>query len=350
MNWIKENYEKFLLALAGFVLLAVSGWLIFNALTFPSLFEDVRREVPPNNKIPPLDTSAIDAAKAEVEKPGSWNANPKERGSLFVSRKYIIKDDTLYDPQEKGAPPIHDKVTNPWNGGTAAIPNDWFFDNNLDPLNDNVLNEDPDGDGFTNADEWIGMDPDHPGTKPTNPQDKNSHPPYWTKLRLTRWTRVPFRLIFKGYNGDIKKPETLEFAVNTLDVRQASQLELKVGDQIKGTKFKIKSFTPKTVVDANGIEKDLSELQIEDIETGKPLTLIFNTIIDSPDSYGTFKFLLSGPEFTVKLEKTFALPPEPNNFFKLIDITQTQATIENVKTHEQIKVPAMQTAAPRRSP
>ena len=34
------------------------------------------------------------------------------------------------------------------------VPNKWFTDNKLEILDSNILNEDPDGDGFTNLEEW----------------------------------------------------------------------------------------------------------------------------------------------------------------------------------------------------
>ena len=45
------------------------------------------------------------------------------------------------------------------------------------------LTQDPDGDGFTNLDEWQFH---------TNPTDKSSHPDYLTKLKMKSFTREPF--------------------------------------------------------------------------------------------------------------------------------------------------------------
>jgi len=76
--------------------------------------------------------------------------------------------------------------------------------------------QDPDGDGFTNLEEWQGH---------TNPTDRNSHPEYYTKLKLISASEEPFRLIFSSWMGDT-------YQINTIDFNQPTQF-LKVGDTIK---------------------------------------------------------------------------------------------------------------------
>ena len=67
------------------------------------------------------------------------------------------------------------------------VPNEWFERFNLPIQDADVLEQDPDGDGFTNLDEWQG------GTDPTN---KDSHPDYLTKLHLVSATEEQFRFHF----------------------------------------------------------------------------------------------------------------------------------------------------------
>jgi hypothetical protein len=201
-----------------------------------------------------------------------------------------------------------------------------------------VLNEDPDGDGFTNLDEWKGLKGD--GSDSTDPQDKNSHPPYWSKLRLVQYIKQPFRLQFNAYDGDPKKPETMSFQINTVDVQQPSQF-VKIGDTIQGTKFKVIGFEAKSIPNpATGSNTDVSELTVQNNETSDKVALVLDTIVDSPDSYALFDYLWANKEFEVKKGKEFVLLPEATLRYKLIDITEDEALIQT-PTGQQVRIPRL---------
>src|SRR5271157_415663 len=120
MNWIKQNYDQFILALVALLLCAVSAYLIMNALGFQQTFASIEAQVYHNNNVPPVDTSDIQAAVAALKKPATWDLTDTE-GSLFISIPYIIgQDGTLIDPRtSKNA--LH-----------APVPNKWLIDNKLD--------------------------------------------------------------------------------------------------------------------------------------------------------------------------------------------------------------------------
>ena len=309
MDWIKKNVDQFALALLALLLLAVSAMLILNEWNFRQTFAGLRGDVARNNNIPPLDVKPLDDANAAIAKPAAWGTH---KGSLFVSRKYIIKDGLPYDPSEDTSKPLH-----------PPVPNGWFLEHNLDLLDPGVLEEDPDGDGFTNLDEWQGK---------TDPNNKDSHPPYYTKLRLEKYVKQPFRLIFKA------RPDADSFQIDTVDIKQPTQI-LKVGDQVAGTKFKIVQFDEKKIVDANGVEKDVSELTLQNTETGTKVVLVKEKLVDSPDSYALLKYLWDGTGLKVKKDQTFTLKPEADVEYKLIDFTETEALIQLIKTGEKITVP-----------
>lgn len=54
-----------------------------------------------------------------------------------------------------------------------------------------------------------------------------------------------FRVVFKSYNGDPTKPESVDFQINTLD-RTGPTRFYKLGQTIEGTKWKFERFEPKT--------------------------------------------------------------------------------------------------------
>jgi hypothetical protein len=314
MDWIKKNYEKFALLVLSVALLAASAYLVWDMRNFLTIFEDIKDNGAHSDKIAPLETKNMETAKAALEKPTVWSAH---KGSVFVSQKYILKDGQPVRPEVDG-PMLH-----------PPVPNPWFAEHNLDITDSDVLTADPDGDGFTNFDEWQGG---------TDPQDKKSHPAYTTKLRLVKFIKVPFRLMFKS------RPDDSSFQLDTIDVRQPTQI-LKVGDQIAGTKFKIIKFEEKKITNkATDSIEDVSELTIQNNETGEKLVLVLEKLVDSPDSYALFKYLWDNTDVKVKKDKEFSVKPEDDVKYKVIDIQESEATIENVKTHDKIKIPHLEDA------
>ncbi|HWL54228.1 MAG TPA: Amuc_1099 family pilus-like system protein [Chthoniobacteraceae bacterium] len=314
MDWIKQHYDRFILLLFGLGLIASSVVLFGKTREFPKRFDPVLAKVEPGTAFKPAEVTTLENAIAHIDKPTLWQSHA---GSLLVSRKYLVQDGKLVDPLEGGGITIH-----------PPVPNEWLLEHNLDLLDSNILNEDPDGDGFTVLDEFNAK---------TDPQDKASRPPYWTKLRLKQALLRRFRLKFAAYVDD-------SFQINTLDLRQPSQF-LKLGETIGGTKFKLLSFEKKTVTNENtGSEQDISELTVQNEETQENVVLILNRIVDSPDSFADLVLLWDGSQYRVKKDQTFALKVEPDVEYKLIDIRPNQAVITNLKTNERITVPRLEGA------
>ena len=321
MDWIKKNYDRFVLLLLAVALLASSGWLIWSAKSFPECFAPLLTPVTHGKKVTNLETAAIERAKGSITTPAAWGTHP---GSLLVSRKYFVKRD------ESGQAVLVDPFDNASNSLHPPIPNAWFREHGLADriLDTDVLDQDPDKDGFSNLDEYLGK---------TDPLDPNSHPPYLTKLRLKQFKKNPFRLKFEAYDGEGS------FQINTVDVRQPTQF-VKLGETIPGTKFTAKKFEKKSVFNPRTqLETDISELTIKHNESGLEVVLILGQVTDSPDQYARFAFLWDHTEFTVKKGDKFSLKPEPNIVYKLIDIRDEEAVITNEKTEgDPIKVPRLE--------
>jgi hypothetical protein len=313
MDWIKANYEKAILLLLALVLLGMSANLILNAKSFDQTFDAIRGQVTKNNNVPPPDMKGLDRASAELQQTGEWKGN---HPPIFVPRPYLVKEGVL-SPVENGMiyPPV---------------PNKWITDNGLDLLNPNVVNEDPDADGFSNLEEFNAK---------TDPQSKDSHPPFIFKLRFVRFIQVPFRLKLSAYEGEPKNPKSLTFQINTLDIKQPTQF-LHIGDTIAGTKFKLMKFEFKEeVVPATGEKRDVSELTVQDTSNpDKVIVMPLDKVADSPDSFAQFHYLIDNKEYRPRKGATFTLPPD-NQQYKLIDINQTEAVIESA-TGQKVKVTA----------
>jgi hypothetical protein len=296
------------------LLLAIAAAIGLNSQTFSQRF--ALAEPPHGAKVTALETQPLENALADLAQPAAWSAHP---GSLFVSRKYVTRRDPItgqeyaIDPFDADSQPLH-----------PPIPNSWFLQHGLEDriLDINVPEQDPDKDGFSNMDEFLG------GTDPLDPQ---SHPGYLPKLFLKRFIKVPFRLKFAAYDGD-------EFQINTVDVRQPTQF-VKMDEVVPGTKFKIIKFEKKSISNpSTGDETDVSELTVRHTESGLEIALIVDRITDSPDQYALVSFLWDSTELRVKKDQKFKLGPEPDVEYQLVEIKETEAHIINLKEPGKIIV------------
>lgn len=311
MDWIKKNYERVLLGLAALALIASGAWISLQASAFSENFAERNSSKKPDNTIVPPNLKAIEEASARAASPGAWT--PHE-GALFVSRPYVLKDGKLFDPVE-GGEDLH-----------PPIKNAWLMKYNLDYSAPDIRDQDPDNDRFSNLEEFLA------GTDPTS--DK-SVPPYYLKLRLTKFDPVPFRLKFSGDSGD---GET--FIINARDAKARTQF-VKLGDMIEGTPYKVLSYDKKTE-DKNDMQVDVSVLTIENTETGQKIPLVFNKEADDPTSYGEFLYSYDNSKLRVKKDDEFSLPPDTQRKYKLIDISAQEAQIQDLESGQKFRIEAAQ--------
>ncbi len=328
MTWIKQNYDRFLVAVFGVALLACAALLLLSARSFNSIFAGLKDQIPQKTTIKAPDMDIVLTEEQKLAKPDLWGARMlnNRRLPLFDSVPYISK----FDPDASGAareqlidPIQNDQMIHP------PIPNTWLLDNKQDLLSPDVLSQDTDGDGFTTLDEWLGK---------TDPNDKNSHPPYWTKLFLKRLVRIPFRLVFDARNGN-----TLQ--INTLDLNEPTQF-LKVGDQVKGTKFKVAKFEEKHAL-RDGINKDVSEVTLVNMDTGEPIVLPKQEEVDSPTTYAVLTYLWTGKDFAVKKNQEFTLAPLEAVKYKCVDLSDTDVTVLKEDENKQLHLKMLPPPPPR---
>ena len=309
MDWIRAHYERaVLIAAAAFMLLcAILIWR--NVVTFDQNFTALQNAPPLRNASPPGKATEVDAAAEKLIHPPQWTFSG--RSGLFVPEKHFIAANGL--PATLQTTEVH-----------PPVPNEWLEQFGLPIAEADVLTQDPDGDGFTNLEEW---------ERRTNPTDKASHPPFIAKLKMKSFSTEPFRLVFSSRTEDT-------FGINAIDYKQPTQF-LKVGDTVTGTRFKIVKFDEKIETNQYGTEVDVSELLLKHEETGAQLTLIKEKIATSPESVATFVYAWGGErkEFAVKKDQEFTLKPEEQIKYKLVDVQPTKAVIvSSQKPNEPIEI------------
>ncbi len=257
---------------------------------------------------PPAKALELDAASEKLHQPPQWTFGG--RSGLFVPEKHFIGANGL--PATLQTTELH-----------PPVPNEWLEQFGLPITDTDVLEQDPDGDGFNNLEEWAGH---------TNPIDGNLHPDYFTKLKLKSASQEPFRLVFSSWVGDT-------YAINTIDLKQPTQF-LKIGDAIAGMHFKIVKFGEKYEPNKYGTNVDVSELTLEHEVTKEQLTLVKEKVAISPESVATFVYSWGGRrEFQIRKDQEFSLKPEAQIKYKLVDVQPAQAVIVNVqKPGEPIEI------------
>lgn len=307
MDWVRAHYERVTAIAAALVLLASSVMILRNASQFDERFSSLAQAPIPRPAAPPPSAVELQQTLEKLRQPAQWTTSG--RSGLFVPEKHFIGANGM--PATLQNTELH-----------PPVPNEWLEQFGLPIVDADVLTQDPDGDGFNNLEEWQGK---------TNPTDKASHPAYVTKLKMRAFSQEPFKLVFKSWVDDT-------FAVNSSDERQPTQF-VKVGDIVRGTKFKVASFTEKHETNKYGTDIDVSELALQDEETGEQVTLVKEKTMISPQSVVTFFYpLMKPPEFTKKKDEEFALPPEEQIKYKLIDVQPAKAVIVNTTTKERIEV------------
>jgi hypothetical protein len=311
MNWLRANYDR-VAVISGALFLLVCAFFIWrSASSFNESFTGFRPGGPPKPAAPTAKALELQAAAQKLAQPPQWSFS--SRSGLFVPEKHFIGPNG--QPATLETTEVH-----------PPVPNEWLDQFGLPIAEADVLEQDPDGDGFNNLDEWTGH---------TNPTDGNSRPPSIVKLRLKSFAVERFRLLFSSWN-----PTTQTFEINSVDLKEPTQY-LKIGQTIAGTHFKIVKFTEKHAINpATSGDMDVSELLLRQ-ENGKgELTLVKEKVALSPESVATFVYTLGERrEFQVRKDAEFSLPPETEIRYKLIDVQPEKAIIVNTqKPQERIEI------------
>jgi hypothetical protein len=299
IDWIKAHYDRVTL-IAGAIFLFISAIAIWwSAIQFGNRLVSPQQPRAKTASQPAV-ALELDRAAEQLEHPAQWKVST--RSGLFVPDRHFIGADGL--PATLQNTQVH-----------PPVPNDWFEKYRLPIENADVLDQDPDRDGFTNLDEWQGN---------TDPNDKNSHPDYITKLHLVSATEESFPYMFSSRTGNI-------FGINSIDMSESTQF-LKVGEIVRGTDFKIVNFSEKSARNQYGTNNDVSELLLEHQQTHVQVTLVKGKVATSPQSVATFVYTWGGRrEFEVRKDQEFSLKPVEEIKYKLVDVQPAKAVIVNTQ-------------------
>jgi hypothetical protein len=308
MSWFSKNYDKTLLGagIAAALGLAYLGWSKFDSLSSdfaknPPKVGENKTEVPGADLIP--------KAQQSMKLDRIWKQAPDgdRPVDLFTGIDLFIKSSAPDKPIDLR----NDAEVHP------PIKNTWWLDHRLDPGFGDSPNRDPDSDGFSNLDEYNAK---------TDPNDGKSHPELIAKLMFLKVETLTW-VVRPGYGSDGKFPFSYEDSARKINKLPAGEM---VGPNdlffLKGPaaveRFKLLgSEVRKEMNKATGVEKEVTWARIEDQRPNKkgkvyeipaPLSedrKLEHAKFDHTAVFSLEALGLSGKEFKVEENTSFALPP-----------------------------------------
>ncbi len=308
MDWLKQNWDRAILIVVGLLTIALSVVFVLKAQAYPDTFQIA--SVKPNEELPVPETVKVESARKFLDNEVKWVLPIKGQEApkplpLFVSIPIVEIAGELIDMNDPKAKSVRPPASNKW-----------LLDNGLDFLDAGVMDQDPDGDEFTNEEEWNAT---------SDPRDPASHPPYTDKLVLLSRQQQSYILRFQAM------PDAQRFQIQRLPSSawpKAENFMMQAGETSSDNQFRVESVERKEGKNSLGITVDASELTITYLPTGETFKLTRGLETTIPTYYAEFEFQLAGgSKFFVKKGDAFVLPVDPDTKYKLVDIQEQEAEI-----------------------
>jgi hypothetical protein len=327
MSWLSNNYEK--VALGAAVTLAL-GFAYLGWSKLKSVEENFATSLKGrgNNKTAIEGADLIPKARQSMALDRTWSqAVDGERPvDMFIGIPLFISANSpgkAIDLRKDS--PLH-----------PPIPNSWWLENRLDPGFSNSPSQDPDADGFSNADEFSAK---------TDPNNKASTPPLIAKLMFLKDENLAW-VLRPGYGSEGKFPFTYEDSKAGRNKIAAAEMiapgSLFFAKPPMQDRFKLLGFeTRKELNKKINVEMEVTIVRIEDQrpnKKGKIYELPSPLPEDRKSDYVQYDRTavlslealgMEGVEFKVEENTPFALPPEnPNKDYILKQIAPSSITVE----------------------
>ena len=139
----------------------------------------------------------------------------------------------------------------------SALPDSWLTQYAFAKTDPFIDKRDPDGDLFSNLEEWQGT---------TDPSDSGSHPPAIAKVSLVSMIESDLKLIFRGQVDSNTWQIDLE---STAAFRSQNYLATIGGKFGPNDRFRLDDYEENLETDDQGIPQDNSKVTISYVEAGR---------------------------------------------------------------------------------
>ena len=226
-----------------------------------------------------------------------------------------------------------------------GIPNAWIIEHGLDHTDPALRQNDPDNDGFTNAEEFRAN---------TNPMDSASKPAGWTTLRLVsvKIEKLPFKFTSLP-TGDLETVAVGQISAENGRVSGATRF-YKKGDKITLTEMgsdgrETELRTPFVFVEARllkrfnpvaNTEEEEPAITLSNSVDGLKIELIRGEVKDSPYPLATIKDTRpGGKELILRTGESFEFGD--GGRYKLVIVSEESAAIEDLATGKRHNIPRL---------
>jgi hypothetical protein len=311
----KANYDKTALTIAALLALGVAGYIYTLKGSFSEKLETTK--VTPQAKFAEVPIDALSKTLGNLQTVFNWvpplvsgKPVPLNKSIAVILRENDMVD--IYVEEPKLRPPMTNK---------------FLREHDLEYLSPNVGDLDPDGDSFTNLEEF---------NKNTNPKDKASHPPLTDKLYLKE--RVEKKYVMALNNADppfiVRRSEPLPAASAMPFIQPPFPIDFGF-ERGAAPRFTATNFEKKESLD----KKDISELSVKDKVTGTEFKLVYRQPFSLSEYSATLEFRIGQVQtFTVKKGDNFRINGIAATY-NLVDITEDGASVAELGPDNKPKTP-----------
>ncbi len=202
------------------------------------------------------------------------------------------------------------------------LPNKWISDNRLLVSDKDLLTQDPDGDGFTNLEEYRGGS--DPNAAESTPLDR-----VW----LVSIKRNPLQL--RPINARLRSVDVFAHdATGSTPTLPWSK------EDLREQGFELVSFKEVLIPQPNGTNKDKSEIIIRNLKTGKIYTFVLGEPLNVGDDDAILEFTWQGKEVraTRKIGDVFVLPSNPDIPYKISGMGDEGVTVVRQRDVKELTI------------
>lgn len=230
-------------------------------------------------------------------------------------------------PPAPGSDPTAASVPLPMDRGAVSDSayEAWFAKHRLKLSDPNMLEQDPDGDGANNGDEFLAD---------TDPNDPKARPGVHKAMRLKQYNEVRLPIVLQSVEGQKAR-------IKRLDDPETRSDSVAVGETIRGLPMKVAKVESRQDFDKDGNPVDLSRVTLEDPATKERVVLVKDLPARTAGSTAVLASADGATTVTVKVGETFQWPGEENANYKVIDLRADQVVVQQVETGKMLTIPKL---------
>ncbi len=330
MESLKENYDRVILGVCAVIAIALGSLLTLKALALPDQYTQSFQTEGKD----PNDTGVeiVRAASAHLEDAGAWESPslegvPMKKLPLFKSVPIWVRGTPVdpsdpqnsdfrwkeYDLLDPSVEPMHE-----------GLGNRYIYDHQLNAGRSDVADMDPDGDGFSNGEEFA--------DGKTDPNDPNDFPPLTNKLSLAKVEATNYVLEYRI--ADPREHSIRE----TLTDFAGEDVDRKTEWYPMGATFgSFEGYENRFTLQAHQEVGGNDVLTLLDTATNQPFQIARREPYPFPTYYAVFHYAHPAHEGILegvfKVGDRFSLPNEPGVEYEVTELTGDVATGAKILRH-----------------